>query len=166
MSDVAREALDHIQITAALSRYYQAIDTFDWKALEDDVMAPEAVWEVVQAAPMGSVTALVEGGRGAVIAWFVQMMGGEVNMSDGTVRHFLSTHVIDVDGDAARSVSHLQAFHTETLQMLANGKVTAEHRRTDGGWRISRCRVDEQITDADMAAFVDVFGLELDPPAA
>jgi hypothetical protein len=149
----ADEALAHCQITSLLSRYYQAIDTCDWTVLDQEVLADEARWEVLQHSPTGGSLEDVVDGRSAIVAWFEQIMGGEASMSEGTCRHFISTHAVTVDGTTARSTSHLQAFSTVTLAMLSNGVVEADHVKTERGWRIRRYHVDENITDADMAAY-------------
>ena len=155
------EVLDQWRIATLLSRYYQAIDVADWDALDRDVLADDARCEVVQRSTKGTVTNGAEG-RAEVVAWFRQMVSGEVSMSEGIVRHFLGTHVIDVRGDTATSRSHLQAQDMVTLGILANGIVDAEHVRTERGWRVRRFRVEESITDADMEAFRTTFGLEFD----
>ncbi|CAN5442125.1 hypothetical protein BH10ACT3_BH10ACT3_00740 [soil metagenome] len=152
------EALAHAQITSLLSRSSQALDVSDFDTLEREVMAPEAVWEVWQHAGQGTLGDRAEG-RDAVLAWFRQMLGGDVAMSQGTVKHFIGTHDITVNGDRARSTSHLQAVDTARLVNLACGFVEAEHVRTDDGWRISYYKVDEQITDADMEALQAVLGI-------
>jgi predicted SnoaL-like aldol condensation-catalyzing enzyme len=159
--DAATEALAYCQISSVLSLYYQALDSSNWSTLERQVMSEDAVWEVIQHSPSGTVRDLADG-RDAVLRWFKRMMGGEVNMSQGTVRHFLNTHVITVEDQTARSTSHLQAVHTTTLQILANGFVEAEHTKTPDGWRISRYKIDEHITDADMDAFKQALGLEFE----
>jgi hypothetical protein len=155
------QVLDEWRIATLLARYYQAIDVADWDALDRDVLADDARWEVVQRSSGGTVTNGAAG-RAEVVAWFRQMVSGEVSMSEGTVRHFLGTHVIEVDGDVATSRSHLQAQDLVGLGMLANGIVDAEHVRTERGWRVRRFRVEESITDADMEAFRATFGLEFD----
>jgi hypothetical protein len=152
-NDAAEEALAHAHISSLLAKYYQVIDRADFAALDREVLADDAVWEVVQRSATGGTIEDIVSGRPEIVAWFEKIMGGEASMSHGTCRHFLSTHVIDVDGDTARSRSHLQAFDTHTLGMLSNGTVEAEHVKTDRGWRIRRCRVEEDITDADMEAF-------------
>jgi len=159
--DAAEEALACCHISSLLSLYYQALDTADWDRLERLVMAEDAVWEVIQHSPSGTVRDLAEG-RPAVLGWFKRMMGGEVTMSEGTVRHFINTHVITVGGQTARSTSHLQAVHTTTLAILANGFVEAEHVNTPAGWRIRRYKIDEHITDADMEAFKKALDLEFE----
>jgi SnoaL-like domain len=153
----AEEALAHCHISSLLSRYYQAIDVANFTALDDEVLADDAVWEVVQHSPTGGTIEDTVSGRRAIVAWFEQIMGGEVSMSEGTVRHFLNTHVITVDGDRAHSTSHLQAVGTDSMAILSVGFAEADHVRTARGWRIRRYRLDEHITDADMAAFKAAF---------
>jgi SnoaL-like domain len=153
----AEEALAHCHISSLLSRYYQAIDVANFGALDDEVLADDAVWEVVQHSPTGGTIEDTVSGRADIVAWFEQIMGGEVSMSEGTVRHFLNTHVITVDGDRAHSTSHLQAVGTDSMAILSVGFAEADHVRTARGWRIRRYRLDEHITDADMAAFKAAF---------
>ncbi|MEZ4331004.1 MAG: nuclear transport factor 2 family protein [Myxococcota bacterium] len=155
----AEEALAHCHIQSLLSLYYQALDVGDFDRLEREVMAEDATWHVVQLATTGRVEASASG-RTEVIAWFKKMLSGDVTMSEGTVRHFLNTHVIRVEGDRAFTTSHLLAASTTTMQTLANGFAEAEHVRTKHGWRIRSYKVTEQITDADMEAFKATFGLE------
>lgn len=152
--NAAEEALAHCEIGSLLSLYYQALDGGDLAALEADVMAEDARWEVVQLAGDERVEDAADG-RDAVIAWFRQVLSGDVTMGQGSVRHFLNTHVIRVDpgGRHARSTSHLQCVDCATLATLAVGSVEAEHVRTERGWRIRRYRIEERITEADMAAF-------------
>jgi hypothetical protein len=151
--EAAQEALAHCHITSLLAKYYQAIDAGDWAVLDQEVLADDAVWEVLQHSPTGgSIEDTVEG-RTAIVGWFEQIMGGDASMSEGTCRHFISTHDVTVVGDQARSTSHLQAFSTVTLAMLSNGVVEADHVRTEHGWRIRRYHVDENVTDADMEAY-------------
>jgi hypothetical protein len=158
----AEEALAHCHISSLLSRYYQAIDVANFTALDDEVLADDAVWEVVQHSPTGGTIEDTVSGRADIVAWFEQIMGGEVSMSEGTVRHFLNTHVITVDGDRAHSTSHLQAVGTDSMAILSVGFAEADHVRTARGWRIRRYRLDEHITDADMAAFKAAFDTAAD----
>jgi hypothetical protein len=152
-NDPAEEALAHGHITSLLAKYYQAIDVGNWTVLDQEILADDAVWEVIQHSPSGESIEDTVKGRAEIVGWFEQIMGGEASMSQGTCRHFISTHVIDVDGDTARSTSHLQAFDTHRFIMLSNGVVEADHVKSDRGWRIRRYHIDEDITDADMEAF-------------
>lgn len=152
MSDVnsADEALAHCHIMSLLSLYYHALEGGDFTTLAEHVMAPDAVWDVVQHGPSGSHRYVSEG-RDTVIAWFAKLMspGG---ISRGAVRQYLSTHVITVNGDTAHSVSNLQAVKLDTMSLLASGKAEADHIKTDRGWRIRRFRLDERMNDASMGA--------------
>ena len=152
--NAAEEALAHCQISSLLSLYYQALDKGDFETLESEVMAEDATWEVIQLAATDRVEDRAVG-RDRVIAWFKQMLSGDVTMSEGTVRHFIGTHVIRVDpaGRAAHTTSHLQAVDTVTMATLANGFVEADHVRTERGWRIRYYKVEERITEKDMKAF-------------
>ncbi len=154
----ADEALAHAHIQSLLSLYYQALDTGDLDRLEREVMAEDATWTVVQVASIGRVEDSASG-RDAVIAWFRKMLSGGVSMSEGNVLHYLSTHVIRVDGDRATSTSHLQAVATDSRQILATGIAEAEHVQTPRGWRIRRYAVTERITDDDMRALEQTLGL-------
>ena len=155
----AEEALAHCHIQSLLSLYYQALDAGDFDRLEREVMAEDATWNVIQLASTGRVEDKVTG-RSEVLAWFQKMLSGEVSMSEGTVLHFLSTHLIQVDGDRATSTSHLQAVSTPTMQILATGVAEAEHVRTRAGWRIRLYKVTERITDKDMLALKQTLGLD------
>lgn len=154
--DAAEKALAHCEISNLLSRYYQALDLGDLDTLEREVMDVEATWILVQRCGEDR-TVDESSGRDAVIDWFRKMLGGGVSMTEGTVRHFLNTHVIEVEGDSARSRSHLQAVDTVSMAVLANGIAEGEHVRTPEGWRIRRYRVEESITEADMAAIKATF---------
>ncbi len=154
----AEEALAHCQIQSLLSLYYQALDAGDFDCLAREVMAEDATWNVIQLASTGRVEDKVSG-RSEVLAWFRKILSGEVSMSEGTVLHFVSTHVIRVDGDRATSASYLQTISTPTMQIVATGVAEAEHVRTPIGWRIRVYRVTERITDKDMLALKQTLGL-------
>jgi SnoaL-like domain len=161
MSDAAEEALAHAHITSLLARYYHSIDSGDWATLRERVLDEAAVWEVAQSSTQGSVTQVVEG-RTAILEWFATIVGGEVSMSESTVRHFVNTTDITVTGATATSTSHLMCVHNATLAVLANGRIVADHVVTPDGWRIRRFRLNENITDADMDAFRAAFDLPFD----
>jgi hypothetical protein len=156
-ADPGEEALAHCRIESLLSLYYQALDRGDLATLESSVMAEDAVWDLTQLARSGRVRDRLEG-RDAILAWFRKMLSGGVTMGEHGVRHFLNTHVIAVDGARARSTSHLQCVHTETMATLAVGRAEAEHVETPQGWRIRSYTLEERITDEDMRALQETFG--------
>ena len=157
--DAAEKALAHCEITNLLSLYYQALDVGDLESLERDVMATDATWELIQLCGDERIVDKTSG-RDRVLAWFRKMLGGDVTMSEGTVRHSLGTHVIRVDGGRAHSTSHLQAIETAGMTIVASGFVEAEHVNTPEGWRIQYYKVEETITSADMKALKEAFGYD------
>ena len=157
--NVAERALAHAEISNLLSLYYQALDRGDLETLEREVIAESANWELVQLCGQERVVD-ESAGRDEIIAWFRRMYGAGVSMTEGTVRHYLNTHVIRVEGDHAHSTSHLHAVETAGMTNVASGLAEAEHVRTSEGWRILRYRVEETITAADMAALKAAFHAE------
>jgi len=120
-------------------------------------MAEDATWELIQIC--GDERIVDEtSGRDRVLDWFRTMLGGGVTMSEGTVRHSLDTHFIRVDGESARSTSHLQAIETVGMTIVASGRVEADHVKTPDGWRIRHYKVEETITAPDMKALKETFG--------
>ena len=154
--DAGSKALAHTEIMNVLSLYYQALDQGDLETLETRVIAEDATWILVQ---LCAAERLVDEstGRSEILTWFRRMFGAGVSMTEGTVRHYLNTHVIEVDGEHARSTSHLQAIETTGMTNVASGFVRAEHIRTAAGWRIQRYEVEETITRADMDALKATF---------
>lgn len=155
--DPAETAYARGEIENVMSLYYQALDKGDLDTLEREVMAEDATWELVQMCGSERVVDK-SSGRDRVLEWFRSMLGGGVTMSEGTVRHYLGTHVIRVDGDRAHSTSHLQAVETVGMTNVASGFVEADHIRTAEGWRILYYKVEETITAADMEAIKATFG--------
>ena len=154
--NAAEAALAHAEISNLLSRYYQALDQGDLETLGRAVIAEDATWVLVQLCE-GERIVDESTGRDTILAWFRQMFGAGVSMTEGTVRHYLNTHVIEVEGDTARSTSHLQAVETAGMTNVASGFVRAEHVRTAEGWRIRRYEVEETITRKDMDALKATF---------
>ena len=150
------EALAHAEISNRLSLYYQALDQGDLDTLEREVIAEDATWILVQLC--GDERVVDESTwRTEILDWFRRMFAAGVSMTEGTVRHYLNTHVIVVEGDFARSTSHLQAIETAGMTNVASGFVRAEHVRTADGWRIRRYEVEETITRKDMDALKATF---------
>jgi hypothetical protein len=154
--DAAERALAHAEISNLLSLYYQSLDRGDLGTLEREVIAEDATWELIQLC--GSERVVDEStGRDTIVAWFRKMYGAGVSMTEGTVRHYLNTHVIRVEEGSANSTSHLQAIETAGMTNVASGFAEAEHVLTEEGWRIRRYRVEETITASDMAALKATF---------
>lgn len=154
--EAAQCALDRTEIANVLSRYYQALDRGDLETLGRDVIAEGATWRLVQRCGEDRLVDEIEG-RDEILAWFERMLGSGVSMSEAAVRHHLDTHVIEIEGDTAKSTSHLLAVETTSLSIVASGFASATHVRTDRGWRIHGYAVEENLTASDMAALRQAF---------
>ena len=65
-------------------------------------------------------------GVDAIIGWLDSVLG---NLGEPAPRHAMTNHLIELDGDKARSRSYLAGGF---------GLYTAEHVRTPDGWRARR----------------------------
>jgi hypothetical protein len=114
---------DVVAITASVTRYAYAVDFGEFAAfravLEDDVEA-----HFVMRA-LGRDDVVVQGADAVV----ERMSARPAPM---VPRHALCNHLVEVDGDTARSRAY-----------LANGSAyyLAAHRRIDGAWRITHLEV-------------------------
>lgn len=138
--DELQEVIDRARIIDVVTRFHRAIDGNVWGRMRDEVLAPDAVWEWSATNASGP---MADGavGREEVIAWLsAAMVGSEV-------RHFTTSHLVDIQGDRAHSESYMVVVDRVSLAVLANGLVTADHVRLPEGWRMQRCRIDERIPD-------------------
>jgi ketosteroid isomerase-like protein len=59
------------------------------------------------------------------------------------VKHFVSNHIVDVDGDEATGLAYVDARYAAKGQSsLIAGKYEERYRRTEAGWRISETILD------------------------
>jgi hypothetical protein len=114
---------DAVEIAASISRYAYAVDFGEFDAFRAALADDVEVHFVMQA--LGRDDVIVHGADAAI----ERMAARPAPM---VPRHALCNHIVDVDGDVARSRAY-----------LANGSATyaAEHRHTASGWRISRLEV-------------------------
>jgi hypothetical protein len=130
-----RELADRIEITELLGRYAHAIDAMDWELLRtvftDDVTADfESVGQYVE---MGST---ITGFRN-LTDWYDVALTPFFG-----VMHFMTNHLIELDGDTARTKSYMHV-----LNMSMGGVYHAECVRTPDGWRIRYFRLEERRWD-------------------
>lgn len=130
-----RAAADRIELSELLHRYALAIDTAEWEALRQVFLEDASV-------DFGSVDRYVEGATGVsgietVLAWFRTVLAPFPD-----VMHFMSNHVIDLDGDRARVRTYMHV-----LNMSMGGVYHCDAVRTPAGWRIRRLRLEERTFD-------------------
>ena len=121
----ASELADRLAVIDVVNRYATALDSRDWDLL-DRVFAPEVQAE------FGRTYASCE----AVKELVRSMLGG-----CGPTQHLLANHRVEVQGDEARCVCSVRAFHAgrgpaagETYELF--GEYHDRLRRTEAGWRI------------------------------
>ena len=123
---------DRVELAELMHRYALAIDTAQFEDLRE-VFTPDA------SVDFGSVDQYVEGATGvsgidAIVGWFRTVLAPFPD-----VLHFMSNHVIDLDGDRARVRTCMHVMH-----MAMGGVYDTQAARTPAGWRIQRLRLDER----------------------
>jgi hypothetical protein len=123
---------DRVELAELMHRYALAIDT----ARFDDLCH---VFTVDASVDFGSVDQYVEGETGVngierIIAWFRTVLAPFPD-----VLHFMSNHVVDLDGDRARIRTCMHVMH-----MPMGGVYDAQAVRTPAGWRLRHLRLDER----------------------
>jgi len=126
---------DRVELAELMHRYALGIDTAQFDDLRQ-VFTPDASID------FGSVDQYVEGDTGvngidAIVGWFRTVLAPFPD-----VLHFMSNHVIDLDGDRARVRTCMHVLH-----MAMGGIYDADAVRTPAGWRFRRFRLDERRFD-------------------
>lgn len=133
---------DREAVIDTVNRYATALDTRDW-ALLDRVFTADAEGDF-GGAPLRGIEALRGLMQGA--------LGG-----CGATQHLLGNHRVELDGDRARCVCQVRAFHAGTGRAAGGhyelfGEYRDELLRTAEGWRIARrtLRVRHEIGTRDV----------------
>jgi hypothetical protein len=131
--DKVQLLLDRMEISDTVVRYATAVDTRDWKlyrsCFTDEVELDFAGWAV---------------GTHNADEWVDmvrQMLGGFT-----ATQHISSNHVIKLNGNEATCLSYVQAQHylpndTGDSALTIGGHYKNDLIRTEGGWKISKCRL-------------------------
>lgn len=126
MQEAYPQIVDRLQVIDVLNRYGRAMDTRDWK-LMDDVFVEDAV------ATFPSITLV---GRRQI----VDTISAAMKVCDAT-HHIFTNYVVDVQGDTCAASMYVRAFHSRTVRgaVLEHdyyGSYTASLVRTTAGWRV------------------------------
>src|SRR4026208_653076 len=126
-----QDAADRVELAELMHRYALAIDTARFDDLREVFTADASV-------DFGSVDQYVEGATGlsgieAIGGWFRTVLAPFPD-----VLHFMSNHVIDLDGDRARVRTCMHVMH-----MAMGGVYDAQAMRTSAGWRVRNLRLQE-----------------------
>lgn len=135
-----QELVDRTEVVDVITRFHRAVDRKSWDLMRDEVLASDAVWEWTAQNASGSFEDRVVG-REEIVAWLASATTGT------NVRHYTTSHLVEIEDNQARSESYMVVVDAITLEVLANGLVSADHVRLPEGWRIRMCHVDERIPD-------------------
>lgn len=118
---------ERLDVIDTVNRYATALDSRDWRLL-DEVFTPDAV---------GDFGGSLLTGREALREMVRRALGGA-----GATQHLLTNHRVELDGDAARCVCRVRAFHAGAGPAGGSYELFGEYRdrlvRTPEGWRIER----------------------------
>lgn len=137
-----RAAADHIELKELTHRYALGIDTIgsgEGKQLLSTVFTDDSVARYVE---VGSnvldMDVTLEGFK-EIYQWLEEGLGHRKG-TDGLPWHFMTNHLIDVNGDEATMRVYM---HNRT--MAAGGVYYIDAVRTKDGWRVKNFRLEEQM---------------------
>ncbi len=130
---------DKVELAELMHRYAFAIDTAAFDELRQVFTADASI-------DFGSVDQYVDGATGvsgidAIVAWFRKVLAPFPD-----VLHFMTNHIVDLDGDRARIRTTMHVMH-----MPMGGVYTAQAVRTAAGWRFSHFSLSEREFEAAAA---------------
>ncbi len=142
---MGRAPQDVLEIERLLYLYGRAIDTRDLDSLRE-VFAPDAEIEYA-----------VVGGTRLRLPEMLEWLRGALTQFRVT-QHAISTPIIELDGDRARSECYLSAAHVQErldgafVYVMLHGIYRDELARGPRGWRIARRRLDPLYATGEFAA--------------
>jgi hypothetical protein len=122
---VVNELADKFQIQELMSRYCYAVDFRQFDDLRTVFTGDVEAKYVLSPLGLGFDDVSLSG-VDAVVEWLRSVLP---NLGDPAPRHAMTNHLIELDGDRARSRSYLAG---------GTGLYTVEHVRTPEGWRARR----------------------------
>ena len=139
--------LDEREILELVTRYCWALDTKDWKLL-DDVFVADATADLAGPSPLAGLDSIRNRIRTAL---------EHLDVS----QHLVGSHEVSVDGDLATHRCYLQAQHVrrdasaeasgDGINYIVGGRYEDRLARTDGGWRIVHRTLVVMWTDGNPA---------------
>jgi hypothetical protein len=124
------EAASRLEILDLFARYCHAVDRYEFSLFED-VFTEDLVADYSEVRDPADEPIIV--GRQAFADWLVSSMA---KIGPG-MTHYMTNHLITLDGDEARIVSH-----NHVLNVAMGGVYHSRAVRTDDGWRIAEIRFE------------------------
>lgn len=144
--------VDKVAIIELLSRFHHAVDAKDWAALQQ-VMTTDAVAEYHS---LNDVELFGLEGRfetlPTIIDWIRQ--GQEPFQFNGAPTHFMTNHVVSVEGNEAASNSYFFDLDLVSGRAIGTGFYKCRHLRTAEGWRIVELRLEQRLCDEVLASIM------------
>ena len=133
---------DQLALTELSHRYAWAIDTMDRELLAQ-VFTPDAQAHYVEVGPKVLGLDARLDGFDEIHAWLESGLGHRKGPA-GLPWHFMSNHLIELDGDRAK-----MRFYMHNRPLAAGGVYYVDAVRTPEGWRMARLRLEEQTWKAE-----------------
>lgn len=124
MDQRVSEAIDKMEIAELMTRYCFAVDFRTMQDLRDVFTEDVEADYILEPLGLGMDDVHLSG-VDAVIEWLQAVLG---NLGEPAPRHAMTNHLVELDGDTARSRSYL----------ASGGLYTVELVRTPHGWRAKR----------------------------
>jgi hypothetical protein len=124
------EAASRLEILDLFARYCHAVDRYEFTLFED-VFTDDVVADYSEVRGADEEPIIV--GRQAFADWLVQSMAA---IGPG-MTHYMTNHLITIDGDEARVLSH-----NHVLNVAMGGVYHSRAVRTPEGWRIAEIRFE------------------------
>ena len=156
-SAAASDADDRMALTELTHRYAFAIDTLD-RALLSRVFTPDASAHYVEVGPPILGLDVQLEGFDSIYEWLREGLSHR-KPSASLPQHFMSNHLIDLDGDKAR-----MTYYMHNRAMAGGGVYYVDAIRTQAGWRIQKLRLEEQIWKPEAYTNQPKPAMKLRPP--
>ena len=131
------EVRDRLELVELTHRYAWAIDTVD-RELLSQFFTPDASAHYVEVGPQVLGLDVRLEGFDEIWDWLYEGLAHRKGPA-GLPWHFMSNHLIEIDGDEARL-----RYYMHNRPLAAGGVYYADAVRTAKGWRVARLRLEEQ----------------------
>ncbi|AMW14501.1 hypothetical protein A4E84_36480 [Streptomyces qaidamensis] len=132
--------IDESEVRKLVQEHYRALDDANFDAL-NSLYTDDAVFEI---------GGQIHRGRKAI----VDTPGNTIGRAYEVTYHHIGQIYVDLDGDEARGVAYVIAYHLPNAAELmkhedAGGKFHVTARRTEDGWRFTQVRLEIVFTQGD-----------------
>ncbi|WMD07136.1 MULTISPECIES: nuclear transport factor 2 family protein [unclassified Streptomyces] len=136
--------IDESEVRKLVQEHYRALDEANYDALHS-LYTDDAVFEI---------GGQIQRGRQAI----VDTPGTNIGRAYEVTYHHIGQIYVDLDGDEARGVAYVVAYHLPNAAELmkhedGGGKFHVTARRTEDGWRLTQARLEVVFAQGDPMRF-------------